>query len=115
MPSYSILQDPSIVDNPGEFDGFRYKKIRQDPKQANRHQYATTDCNNIHFGHGKYACPGRFFASHAVKMIVGQLILDYDFKFPEGQGRPRNLFMDENVYPDPSARLLIRKRQKAQA
>ncbi|KMU80980.1 ent-kaurene oxidase [Coccidioides immitis RMSCC 3703] len=52
MPAYSILQDPSIVENPTEFDGFRYKKIRQQPKEANKHQYASTDSNNIHFGHG---------------------------------------------------------------
>ncbi|EAS32065.3 cytochrome P450 monooxygenase [Coccidioides immitis RS] len=113
MPAYSILQDPSIVENPTEFDGFRYKKIRQQPKEANKHQYASTDSNNIHFGHGKYACPGRFYASHVVKLIVGHLILEYDFKFPEGKCRPQNLNIDENVYPDPSATLLIRRRQMA--
>ncbi|EEP78020.1 conserved hypothetical protein [Uncinocarpus reesii 1704] len=111
MASYSILQDPAIIENPHEFDGFRYKRIREDPKEANKHQFASTDSNNIHFGHGKYACPGRFFASQIVKMIIGHLILKFDFKFPEGQGRPRNLSIDENVYPDPSARLMMRRRQ----
>ncbi|WEW54698.1 heme-binding oxidoreductase [Emydomyces testavorans] len=114
MPSYSILHDPAIIKNPEAFDGFRYKKIREDPEESNKHQYATTDSNNLHFGHGRYACPGRFFASHVVKMILGHLILDFDFKFPEGKGRPRNLNMDENIYPDPSATLLMRRRQMAQ-
>ncbi|KAI1936260.1 hypothetical protein LOZ66_004718 [Ophidiomyces ophidiicola] len=114
MPSYSILQDPEIVPSPEKFDGFRYKKLREDPREVNKHQFASTDVNNLHFGHGKYACPGRFFASLIIKMIVGNLILHYDFKFPDGTRRPLNLNLDENVYPDPSAVLLMRRRRNIQ-
>ena len=70
-----------------------------------------TDKNHLHFGHGKYACPGRFFAVLEMKMILARFLLDYEFKYPEGQGRPRNLTMDENVLPDPAATLLVRKCQ----
>lgn len=70
-----------------------------------------TDKNHLHFGHGKYACPGRFFAVLEMKMILARMLVEYEFKYPEGQGRPRNLTMDENVLPDPAARLLVRKRQ----
>ena len=94
------------------FDGFRYFKKRQAAGEANKHQYAMTDTNNLHFGHGKYSCPGRFFASNEIKIIMAHLLMAYEFKYPPGQSRPKNLTADENLYPDPSARLMIRKRKE---
>ena len=70
-----------------------------------------TDATSLHFGHGKYSCPGRFFAANEIKMILAHLLLNFDFAYPEGVGRPRNLSADENVYPDPEARLLMRRRE----
>lgn len=116
MASDAILNDPEYL--PGgnvDFDPFRWVRLREDPahpENVHRYQFAVTDSNNLHFGHGKYACPGRFYASQQIKMILGHLILRYDFKYPEGQGRPRNLYSDENIYPDPAARVLIRRRSK---
>ena len=110
--SYSIAQDPNNIPNSQNFDGFRYYNLRKQPNEDNKHQFATTDKNHLHFGRGKYACPGRFFASAELKMIIAHLILRYDFKYPEGQGRPANLNADEFLYPDPAARLLIKQRPR---
>jgi ent-kaurene oxidase len=101
--------------DPEEFDAFRYVRLREDPAQPdniNRYQFAMTDSRSLHFGHGKYACPGRFFASNEIKILLSYLLLRYDFKYPDGQSRPLNLSADENLYPDPSARVLLRKRRK---
>ena len=35
----------------------------------------------LSFGHGKYACPGRFFASHEIKLMLAQLVQHYDVAF----------------------------------
>ncbi|KAI1454028.1 cytochrome P450 monooxygenase [Annulohypoxylon moriforme] len=116
MAAHSLLHDPELLPgggDPTEFDPFRYSRLRDDaskPENANKFQFAMTDRNSLHFGHGKYACPGRFFASNEIKIILAHLLLRYDFKYPAGQGRPRNLFADENIYPDPAARLLMRER-----
>ncbi|KAL0262791.1 hypothetical protein SLS55_001764 [Diplodia seriata] len=112
MASDSVLHDPSNIANPSAFDGFRYARTRDsEPGAANKHQFAMTDANSLHFGHGKYSCPGRFFAANEIKMILAHLLLNFDFAYPEGKGRPRNLSADENVYPDPEARLLMRRRE----
>ena len=95
------FQDPRL-ENPHEFDGLRYYKIRQTPGNSNRLQFATTDEYTLHFGHGKHACPGRFLASNTIKIILGQLLLDYDFRFPEGQGRPADVHAHEYIFPDPN-------------
>ena len=110
--SYSISQDPENIPNAQNFDGFRYSNLRKQPDQDSKHQFAMTDRNHLHFGRGKYACPGRFFASAELKMIIAHLILRYDFKYPEGKGRPANLNADEFLYPDPAARLLIKRRPR---
>lgn len=104
------MHDADNLDNPAEYDGFRYYKQRLEEGQGTHHQFAMTDKNNLHFGHGKFSCPGRFFASNEIKIILAHLLLNYDFKYPVGQTRPVNLSADENLYPDPSARLLMRRR-----
>ena len=114
MASEAILNDPELLpggSKPENFDPFRWARLRDQPGNLNRFQFAATDSTNLHFGHGKYACPGRFFAGQQIKMILGHLLLNYDFKYPSGQTRPDNRCSDENVYPDPAARVLIRKRR----
>ncbi|KAM5442855.1 putative ent-kaurene monooxygenase [Microsporum ferrugineum] len=115
VPAAAILKDNDNLPGADTFDGLRYYKIRQHPDEANKHQFAMTDTNNLHFGHGKYSCPGRFFASNEIKIILAHLLMDYEFKYLPGCSRPKNLTADENLYPDPSARLLMRKRIDATA
>ena len=110
VASAPILIDPAIVSEPSKFDPLRSYRKRQESGEANKHLWAMTDKDNLHFGHGRYSCPGRFFAANEIKIIIARLLTVYDFKYPEGKGRPRNFTADENIYPDPKARLLVRKR-----
>ncbi|KAL2017089.1 hypothetical protein VTK56DRAFT_2612 [Thermocarpiscus australiensis] len=74
---------------------------RQRPGESNKHQYTTTSENNLHFGHGKIVCPGRFFADHSIKMIVSNILLRYHLRFPGGSTqRPPNSSMYGVVIPD---------------
>jgi cytochrome P450 len=100
----------SVGPDPESFDGFRHYRHRQQPGHANLHQFAMTDKENMHFGHGRYACPGRFFATHSIKILIAQFLLKYNMKFPEGSGRPANVGAHEYVFPDPKAHILVRER-----
>jgi cytochrome P450 len=120
MPTDAMLSDPALLPaggaDPGTFDAFRYSRAREDPSKpenAQKFQLATTEATSLPFGHGKHACPGRFFASSEAKLILCHLLLMYDFRYPEGQGRPQNWLFSENLAPDPNARVLIRKRRTA--
>ncbi|MCJ1241081.1 hypothetical protein MMC14_009085 [Varicellaria rhodocarpa] len=111
IASGAIARDPNIVPSPERFDAFRWSTKRAaEPEDSHRHQHAVTDKYTMHFGHGRYACPGRFFASNEIKMIVAHLIMRYEWRFREGEGRPVNLSLDENLFPDPEARVLVRRR-----
>ncbi|KAL8882447.1 MAG: hypothetical protein Q9198_000561 [Flavoplaca austrocitrina] len=111
MSCAEILHDSTVTPNPQVFDGFRYYKERQRPGENTRHQFATTDVNNLHFGHGKYSCPGRFFAANEIKMILAHMLLMYDFRFPPGQGRPKNMTAHEYIFPDPEGLIMCKERE----
>jgi len=73
-----------------------------------------TDRNHLHFGYGKHACPGRFFASYELKMVLAELLLNYEFGYPNGKGRPENLNADEFLYADPETVLEMRKIERVE-
>ncbi|TVY48026.1 Cytochrome P450 monooxygenase [Lachnellula occidentalis] len=109
MPVSPLALDPAIIPNPTAFLGFRHYDLRQLPGQSTRHQFATTSSNNLHFGHGKYSRPGRFFAANSIKMVISRLLLEFDFKFPDDKmARPRNVEVHEYCFPDPDASVLFR-------
>ncbi|KAL1639495.1 hypothetical protein SLS58_007927 [Diplodia intermedia] len=77
--------------NPTTFDGARFLRMRQEPGNENRWQFVTTSVEHLGFGHGKHACPGRFFASNEIKIAVAHLLLKYDWQFEEGRNRPKTV------------------------
>ena len=111
MPTAAIALDENLMPGAHEFDPMRFYKQRQDPDEANLHQFTTTEKNSLHFGYGKWACPGRFFAMYEIKLILAYLLLKYEFKFPGEGKRPENLSAHEYVFPDQDAHVLFRERE----
>ncbi|KAL8632816.1 hypothetical protein Q9189_001521 [Teloschistes chrysophthalmus] len=111
IPSANLLQDPSIIPNPEAFDGFRYYNASSQSTER-QNQFTATDSNNLSFGHGKYACPGRYLASYKIKLIVAMLLVRYDIGFPKGKGRPRSISYADNMFPDPTGEILLKERAK---
>lgn len=68
----------------------------------------------MEFGLGKDACPGRFFATNQIKIILAHLIFNYDFALEKPEaGRPKNFMFEVNVLADPTAKLLLKRRSLA--
>ncbi|KAL4905803.1 hypothetical protein BDW74DRAFT_184870 [Aspergillus multicolor] len=101
----------SSVSDPSQFDGFRYYRKRQSQAEFYRHQFATTSPADLHFGHGRNSCPGRFMASNVIKMVIGTLLTEYEFRL-DCEGRPEGVKAFEFNFPSPTARLLLRRRKK---
>jgi cytochrome P450 len=103
------------IKNPTEFDGFRYYKERIAQNKvgaSSRFDYSSTDKDHLGFGHGKYACPGRFAASVEIKMLLAHVILQYDLKLPPGRTtRPQTIKLMEFKVQDSRATSYVRKRQ----
>ncbi|MCJ1405110.1 hypothetical protein MMC11_008336 [Xylographa trunciseda] len=111
IPAASLLLDPTITTDPQKFDPLRSYRARLEPEESNLHQYAMTSKTHMHFGHGRHSCPGRTFAVNEIKLIVAALLLEFDWRQVEGAGRPRNIILDEFVYPEPGTNLVIKRRK----
>lgn len=102
-------QDESIYRHAGSYDGYRFLKKRREPGHEHQHQLVTTSNESCYgFGHGIHACPGRFFAANESKILLSHLLLKYDWKFAEGDGRPQNLEIGTESIPDPTVEMLFR-------
>ena len=110
MAVNAIQNDPEVTPEPETFDGLRYYKLRQREGESHLHQFSTTEEKILNFGHGANSCPGRFFASLEIKIILVRLVMDYEYRFPDGKGRPENLKAHEFIFPNPDGELLIRRR-----
>ncbi|KAL2002672.1 hypothetical protein VTN02DRAFT_6207 [Thermoascus thermophilus] len=107
MASGPIGMDPDIVQDPEVFDGFRWFR---DHKSSS--SFISIGPTRVHFGLGRHACPGRFFAAYSMKAILSRILLDYDFKFEPGQaGRPKNTVFGDAIVPNMTTSVLFRKRR----
>ncbi|KAK3328663.1 ent-kaurene oxidase [Cercophora scortea] len=114
--AYSVLQDSEIYPDAQEFKPFRWSQQREDEsveyvKRAAK-AFATTSNEYLAFGHGKFACPGRFFAANELKLMLAHLIVNYDLRITEGS-RPRNRWFGLNRVPPMKATIGIRRRKRA--
>ncbi|KAL9591968.1 MAG: hypothetical protein Q9179_007187 [Wetmoreana sp. 5 TL-2023] len=114
MPSGPIARDQTYYENPYDFDGDRFLRLAgNDRKHASQspNEYAGVEPGNLSWGTGRFSCPGRWYASAMMKLLLATLILEYDFKFPNGQSqRPPNSVVDVNVLPNMKQKIMLSKR-----
>ena len=100
--------------SPETFDGLRFHRLRVDANgsiMSTAHQFSTTSLGSLMFGHGKYACPGRFFASVESKLVLANILQRYDLRLRPGYGRPKNLLLGDANITDYTAAIEIRARK----
>ncbi|RBR26120.1 uncharacterized protein FIESC28_01148 [Fusarium coffeatum] len=83
VPGYGMHHDEEICPNPNDYNPFRSSEIGDGKSEKSsgrrtRHSWVTTSPEYTPFGHGRYACPGRFFASTELKILLAYLIFNYD-------------------------------------
>jgi cytochrome P450 len=105
-----INQSPALYPCPEVFDAFRFSRLRQLPGNEMKFQHTSTGTDNINFGHGLWACPGRFFASAEIKVVVAYLVLNYDIRLVPGQEKPKPNYAGLAIFPDAVAQVQIRAR-----
>jgi cytochrome P450 len=110
--SHSINTSEELYPDPDKFDPFRFSRLRSIPGNELKHQHATTGVDNINFGHGIWACPGRFFASAEIKVVVAHFIRMYDIKLKEGEKKPKQQHFGLAILPDPIAEVLFKARHQ---
>lgn len=107
----AVLEEaPSSWGDPTQFDGFRFYRLRSKSGDAHKYQFASPTLESMEFGYGKDACPGRFFASNQIKIILAYIIRNYDITLEDKVGgRPRNIMFEVNVLADPTKKVLFKR------
>ncbi|KAF4633486.1 hypothetical protein G7Y89_g4629 [Cudoniella acicularis] len=116
--TFSPTYNPPGTKPPTEFDGFRFSNLRSMPGKENKHQFVTTSPDSLNFGYGNHACPGRFFAGNEIKVILIELLRNWDIRLKgdtEGKGgedkRPENIVQEFSVMPNMVAEIEFRRRK----
>lgn len=109
-------RDPALYDSPLEFRPMRfYSSPKTNPEEASEvdaaNLFSSVTAGDSWFGVGRQACPGRWYASAQIKLVLCLLLTEYEFKFPNGQTeRPKNWVKDEKTGPDMEQMILIRRK-----
>lgn len=109
FPTYEITHDPDIYPDPEKFDAWRFHRMRE-TGDTNKFHFATVSNDSTNFGAGFHACPGRFFVGYELKIILSELLLNYDLKFAENIDRPQDGYHDLTVIPCTQTELRIRRK-----
>lgn len=115
--AYGPASDGELFNDSQKFDPFRFSRIREDPtldaKEKSNLTTVSTRPRFLPFGHGKTACPGRFFFDFEFKMIIAYLVMNYDIELPkeyEGK-RPKSKWVAEAIFPPSEGRIRVKRRK----
>jgi cytochrome P450 len=113
--------DEDLYENAQTYDAFRFSRVREAlEKQAAENQdenatmeikrlgMVTTSDSHLAFGHGRHACPGRFFVAHEIKMILAHLFMNYDVQKIEK--RPQPMWIGATIVPPLDATINVRRK-----
>ena len=86
--------------------------------KENKHQFVTTSPDSLIFGHGNHACPGRFFASNEIKVVMIELLRSWEFRLKgdlEMKGgedkRPKSYENEFGITPNMAAEIEFKRRK----
>lgn len=104
-------RDPRTFPNPDTFDAYRFVRLREQPGQENVWQLTTTRPEQIAFGHGLHACPGRFLAANEVKIALCHLLMKHDWRLSSSSPQIKAVSHGIMLDSDPTVKVGVRIRQ----
>ncbi|KAB5566686.1 cytochrome P450 [Coniochaeta sp. 2T2.1] len=117
-----VQHDADIYSDPYQYDAFRYSRVRIEyagrPREKRDKEeglrvaklgMVTTSDSHLAFGHGRHACPGRFFVAHELKMVLAYLLNNYEIK-PIAE-RPKPQWLGQTIIPALQAKIVARRRK----
>ena len=106
MISTDKARDPTIYHQPGKFDFSRYLS------EESRDRFVTASTDQMGFGYGQHACPGRFFVSDLLKVSLSFMLLKYDFRCAPGKALPKSMEIEHRKGIPNSVEIQLRRRQE---
>ncbi|KAK4898027.1 hypothetical protein LTR27_004412 [Elasticomyces elasticus] len=107
VPAYD---DPNVFEHPDVFDPYRFLREREKPGQQHSWQHVSTSAHHTAFGLGKHACPGRFFASNEIKIVMAHMLMKYDWRLDGDM--PQNVEFQGAMMTPPHVMVQLRRRRE---
>ncbi|OQE14847.1 hypothetical protein PENFLA_c035G06272 [Penicillium flavigenum] len=107
----SLHNDKRFYENPEEYQPFRFVAHSEStawPQAGDATSFTTTNDKFLAFGYGRHGCPGRWFASHVLKLVFAYIAIHYDVQHI-GKPPPKIRFGDFTI---PSLATTITVRRK---
>lgn len=133
VSAHEIMRDDDNYPNGAQFNPFRFSygryqaqpnKSKQQvdstadkkpqgavlasPVRAQSLDAVTVDTTFLPFGSGKHACPGRFFVSQQIKLVLVHVLSSYEIALMDE--RPPEIWLGTEKMPDVKSQLKIRVR-----
>ena len=114
VPQKAMMRDPQIYVEPDTFNGFRFVSTGNDNNEgkfecSSSTSFTKADAEFPFWGLGSHTCPGRFYASAAIKLLMAHVLLNYDVKFANEQQK-RTFSWRTAIVPVSTVAILFRKR-----
>lgn len=77
-------------------------------KKANL-SFVSTSPTYHPFGHGRHACPGRFFAANELKLLLAYMVMNYEFEYLKE--RPPSKWIGTSLVPPLTETVKVRRRK----
>lgn len=115
---HSVQHDPEIYPDPDTYDAFRFSRPREEAEASSVHSevnglrntgLVTTSDIFLPFSHGRHACPGRFFVSQEMKMLLAYMVMNYEMEL--FKTRPPNVWAGQTSLPPMKATIKVRRKE----
>ncbi|KAF2442776.1 cytochrome P450 [Karstenula rhodostoma CBS 690.94] len=116
-----VAHDDELYGKEDAYDAFRFSRDREQFESMSENEKVNVDVLKLRqsgmvttspahqaFGHGRHACPGRFFVAHELKIMFAHLFMNYELK-PITE-RPVTNWVGRTSIP-PKVDIEIRKRK----
>ncbi|KAK2041355.1 cytochrome P450 [Colletotrichum somersetense] len=84
----NVVADETYYPEANSFNPYRFMDLRsgktEDPLQYQNKELISVTKENMSLGFGRPSCPGRFFASNEIKVVMAELLTNYDVRLPDG-------------------------------
>ncbi|OOO08712.1 cytochrome P450 [Aspergillus oryzae] len=109
VAAVGVHRDERTYEDPDEYRPFRLFSEDTETKEAKAMLVPVTSEKFLAFGHGRHSCPGRWFAAHAMKLIIGYILVNYDIEPLEK--RPVNSVVGQTIIPQLDVKIRVRRRE----
>lgn len=110
VDTQEINRSPEIWENPDEFDMDRFYRLREISGNDNRYHFVTTSSNSPGWGDGTQACPGRFFATSTLKIVMAHIVMNYDVSLRKVAPLKSQPLVNGSYSPDDSVEIFFKSR-----